>query len=99
MEEIIKNLDVDKKIINNTLLIIKSLSLNIEKVYVTAFKTIIIYVEDEDNFLSLEIAKQSLGYFIEIGGKHYKTVDRIPMEELDNRIEEIKKDFKACNIN
>ena len=99
MEEIIKNLDVDKKIIENTLLIFKHLSTETEpEIYKTKLGTVILDWENGDNIFSLEIAKQSFGYFIEIGGKHYKTVG-IQIEELDNRIEEIKKDFKVCNIN
>jgi hypothetical protein len=97
MEEIIKNLDVDKKIIENILLIFKHLSIEPE-IYKTKFGTVILDWENGDNIFSLEIAKQSFGYFIEIGGKHYKTVG-IQIEELDNRIEEIKNDFKTCNIN
>ena len=99
MEEIIKSLDVDKKIIDNTLLIFKYLSIETEpEFYKTKLGTVILDWEKGGNMFSLEIAKQSIGYFIEIGGKHYKTVE-IPIEELDNRIEEIKKDFKTCNIN
>jgi hypothetical protein len=96
-EETIKNLDVNQKIIDNTLLTLNYLSIETkpETIYKTKFGTIILDWEKEDKILSLEVAKQSFGYFIEVGGKDIKQRENT----FEEGLEELKEDFKKCNIN
>ena len=48
---------------------------------------------DKENILSLEIARKSIGYFVELNGEHYKEVDKINIEEFPSIISSINNDL------
>lgn len=80
---------ISSEIIVNSLKIIQSLPPSIlnylkpENVYPTKMGTIIMDWEiDENNILSLEIAKKSVGYFVEMNGDDYKEVEKIDAEDI-----------------
>lgn len=80
---------INSEIILNSLKIIQYLPPSIlnflkpENVYPTKMGTIIMDWEiDENNILSLEIAKKSVGYFVEVNGKDYKEVEKINIEDI-----------------
>lgn len=80
---------INTEIILNSLKIIQSLPPSIlnylkpENVYPTKMGTIIMDWEiDENNILSLEIARKSVGYFVEMNGDDYKEVEKIDAEDI-----------------
>lgn len=80
---------ISSEIIVNSLKIIQSLPPSVlnylkpENVYPTKMGTIIMDWEiDENNILSLEIAKKSVGYFVEINGDDYKEIEKISIEDI-----------------
>ena len=90
---------IDPKIINNTINIINSLSPSIlnylrpENIYPSKTGTIIIDWEiDCKNILSLEIAKKSIGYFLEVNGVDFKQVHQIEISDLQKIVSSIDND-------
>lgn len=80
---------INSDIVINSLKIIQSLPPSIlnylrpENVYPTKNGTIIMDWEiDNNNILSLEIAKKSVGYFVEMNGEDYKEVENIDSENI-----------------
>lgn len=80
---------INSEIIVNSLKIIQSLPPSIlnylkpENVYPTKNGTIIMDWEiDENNILSLEIAKKSVGYFVEVNGEDFKEVEKIDAGDI-----------------
>jgi hypothetical protein len=80
---------ISSEIIINSLKIIQSLPPSIlnylkpENIYPTKMGTIIMDWEiDENNILSLEIAKKSVGYFVEMNGDDYKEVEKMDAENI-----------------
>lgn len=80
---------INSEIIVNALKIIQSLPPSIlyylvpENVYPTKMGTIIMDWEiNQDNILSLEIAKNSIGYFVEMNGDDYKEVEKISIDDI-----------------
>lgn len=58
--------------------------LNIENVYSTSYGTVIFDWEySNDNLFSLEVGKDSLGYFIEKNGSDVKEIDSLSLEEKE----------------
>ena len=87
-------------IIINSLKIIQSLPPSIlsylkpENVYPTKMGTIIMDWEiDENNILSLEIAKKSVGYFVEMNGIDYKEVNNISADDITSITSSINNDL------
>ena len=79
---------INSLIIDNAFLLIKSLPPSIlyylkpENIYPSQFGTIILDWEfDTDNIFSLEIAKKSIGYFVEKDGENHRQVDKIPFDK------------------
>lgn len=80
---------INSEIIVNSLRIIQSLPPSVlnylkpENVYPTKSGTIMMDWEiDADNILSLEIAKKSVGYFVEMNGEDYKEVENIDVNNI-----------------
>ena len=91
---------ISSEVIINSSRIINGLSASIltylkpENIYPTKMGTIIMDWEiDSDNILSLEIAKKSIGYFVEVNGEDYKEVDNIGMENLSLIISSLTNDL------
>lgn len=91
---------INSEIIINSLKIIQSLPpstlnyLKPENIYPTKMGTIIMDWEiDENNILSLEIAKKSVGYFVEMNGKDLKEVEKIDIENITLIVSSINNDL------
>lgn len=91
---------INSEIIINSLKIIQSLPPSIlsylkpENVYPTKMGTIIMDWEiDENNILSLEIAKKSVGYFVEMNGIDYKEVNNISADDITSITSSINNDL------
>jgi hypothetical protein len=70
--------------------------LNIENVYTTSYGTVILDWEfSSDSLFSLEIGKDSIGYFIEKNGDDIKEVDSLSLnkDEVENTISVLIKDL------
>jgi len=79
---------ISSEIIDNTLTVVEKIwpsllyYLKPENIYPSQYGTIILDWEfDNENLLSLEIGKKSLGYFVEVGGKNHKQVDRLEISD------------------
>jgi hypothetical protein len=91
---------INSEIISNSLKITQALPPSIlnylkpENVYPTKMGTIIMDWEiDENNILSLEIAKKSVGYFVEMNGNDYKEIEKIDIEDSGHSL------LKICMFN
>lgn len=91
---------ISSEIIINSLRIINFLSpsilyyLDSENIYPTKFGTIIMDWEfNNNNILSLEIAKKSIGYFMEKNGEDYKEVVEISIDNLKLIIKSLNNDI------
>lgn len=93
---------ISSEIIDNTLKLIELLPpsilyyLKAENIYPSDFGTIIMDWEfDKENLFSLEIAKKSIGYFVELNGKNHKQVDRISFtdENINTIVSSINNDI------
>ena len=91
---------INPEIIVNSLRIIQALPPSIlnylkpENVYPTKMGTIIMDWEiDDNNILSLEIAKKSVGYFVEMNGDDYKEIEKIDAEDISLIISSINNDL------
>lgn len=91
---------INSEIIVNSLKIIQSLPPSIlnylkpENIYPTKTGTIVMDWEiDDNNILSLEIAKKSVGYFVEMNGVDYKEVEKIDAEDISLIISSINNDL------
>lgn len=80
---------INSEIIVNSLKIIQALPPSIlnylkpENIYPTKTGTIVMdWKIDDNNILSLEIAKKSVGYFVEMNGVDYKEVEKIDAEDI-----------------
>lgn len=80
---------INSQIIINSLRIIQSLPPSVlnylkpENIYPTKNGTIMMDWEiDVNNILSLEIAKKSVGYFVEMNGEDYKEVENIDVSNI-----------------
>jgi len=70
--------------------------LDLDNIYTSNYGTVIFDWEDlDDKLFSLEIGKDSIGYFIEKEGKNYKQVDLLSLneEEFDNTTNILLKDL------
>lgn len=91
---------ISSEIIINSLKIIKSLPPSIlnylkpENIYPTKLGTIMMDWEiDNDNILSLEVARKSIGYFVEMNGEDYKEVSNIGIVEMSKITSSINNDL------
>ncbi len=91
---------INSEVIINSSRIINGLSASVlaylspENIYPTKMGTIIMDWEvDSDNILSLEIAKKSVGYFIEVNGDDYKELNNIGIENLSLIISSLTNDL------
>jgi hypothetical protein len=91
---------INSEIIINSLKIIQSLPPSIlnylkpENIYPTKMGTIIMDWEiDDSNILSLEIAKKSVGYFVEMNGTDYKEVNSINADDIMSITSSINNDL------
>lgn len=81
--------NLDPIIINNALNIINQIPPSIlyhlrpENIYPSKYGTLILDWEfnDENNIVSFEVAKNSIGYFVEKDGKNIKQVDEITLND------------------
>ena len=96
----LKTPKISSEIIRNYLQIINALSpsilyyLDSENIYPTKFGTIILDWEfNNNNLLSLEIAKNSVGYFMEKNGKDYKEVEEISIDNFKHIINSLNNDI------
>lgn len=91
---------ISSEIIINSLKIIQSIPpsllsyLKPENIYPSKTGTVIMDWEiDENNILSLEIAKKSVGYFVEVNGDDFKQVDNIDAENISQIVTSINNDL------
>ncbi|WP_339888816.1 hypothetical protein [uncultured Flavobacterium sp.] len=91
---------ISSEIIINSLKIIQSIPpsllnyLRPENIYPSKTGTIVMDWEiDKDNILSLEIAKKSVGYFVEVNGNDFKQVDNIDAENIPQIVSSINNDL------
>lgn len=83
---------ISSDVLNNTLNIINAIPpsllyyLNPDNIYPSKYGTIIMDWEfgNKENYLSLEIAKDSIGYFIEVNGKDHKQIEKINTNDDDS---------------
>lgn len=94
------NAKVSPEIIHNSLRIINSLPASVttylqsDSIYATKLGTIIIDWEiDTENILSLEIAKKSIGYFVEVNGTDYKEVSCISTKNISLIVSSLTNDL------
>ena len=65
-----------------------------DNIYPSKTGTIIMDWEiDNENILSLEVAKKSVGYFVEVNGEDYKQVEKIEIENLQQIVSSINNDL------
>lgn len=94
---------INPDIINNSVRIINSIPPSIlyyldkDNIYPTKFGTIILDWEfgNKNNILSLEIARHSVGYFMEVNGEDFKQVETLSLAEdsFDNTVSDVIADL------
>jgi len=92
---------ISANVFNNSLSIIEALSpsviekLDLDNVYVSNSNTTILDWEKDDDVFSLEIGKDSIGYFIEKNGKDVKLVEVRKTDEanIENTLNELLGDL------
>jgi hypothetical protein len=84
------NSEISYDVLNQSLNLIDNIypslveKLNIENVYTSSYGTVILDWEfSGDNLFSLEVGKDSIGYFIEKKGEDFKEVDSLGLKDND----------------
>ncbi len=95
---------ISAEVFNNSLNIIDSISpnslnnLNPENIYPSKYGTIILdWIFENDNIFSIEIGKNSVGYFYEKGNTDSKQVENLSIDEVNfyNTIPKINSDLSV----